>query len=168
MNATTPNNTQQHATITCNRVGKRTQHVTSNDVMSVRCLCKKPPSLELGRPLFSILITRSGKCFCPFFFYFPFFSKKFSQGWFSCLLPGDTHFTKGEIDSATAANTTFIIVIYSAIEITTWTTQFLDNFQYIILSVYCVVFLPMNWRYFNSLVFFINQEFSFKPLSKPF
>lgn len=81
---------------------------------------------------------------------------------------GRYHFTKGEIDSATAANITFIIVIYSAIEITTWTTQFLDNFQYIILSVFCVVFLPMNLRYFNSLVFFINQEFSFKPLSKPF
>ena len=37
---------------------------------------------------------------------------------FFFLLSGDTHFTKGEIDSATAANTTFIIVIYSAIEIT--------------------------------------------------
>lgn len=108
--------------------------------------------LEAGETLFSNLITRSGKCFRPFFF----------------LLSGDTHFTKGEIDSATAANTTFIIVIYSTIEIATWTTQFLDNFQYIILSIFCVVFLPMNLRYFNSLVFFINQEFSFKPLSKPF
>jgi len=35
----------------------------------------------------------------------------------------------------TPANTTFILVIHSAIEITKWTTQFLDNFQYISLSV---------------------------------
>ena len=55
-------------------VCKRTQHLTSNDVMSVLCLMQETFQLEAGETLFSNLITRSGKCFRPFFF-FLFFPK---------------------------------------------------------------------------------------------
>ena len=52
--ATTPNNTQQHATTCSNRVCKRTQHVTSNNVGS--CWANKVASDCMGLKSFVKLI----------------------------------------------------------------------------------------------------------------